>query len=233
MQRTILIALATAVVAAAIAAGATILLTDDTELAIPTAPPPSATRTPLVLDPFGKPETVPDNDASTQPAPAPRGSASAAPVATAAPSTPVRSAKTVDCDAEEQKCSRPYGVERESGRVHLVPFDDPGPSYSGVPTISMSSEFRKKDGSRANDGDPLDSIHVEVTVQNKTEKTFVFARREIALDIYRNGRIYDTLVTNGEGFDMTPGGTMTAKFDRPLTSDGDYMWQAKTWYYEK
>jgi hypothetical protein len=121
----------------------------------------------------------------------------------------------------------------EDGRLQIVPFDDPPPNYSGAPKISMTSEFRKQDKSEASAGDEVHSIHVEVVVQNNTEKTFVFAKREIALDIYKDGELYDTLVTSGEGFDMTPGGKMTATFDRPITSDGDYLWQAKTWYYEK
>ena len=229
MQRSILIALATAVVAAALAAGATILLTDDDDLAIST--PPITTQTPI---PTASDDATASPSEPLRPAPAPGQSA---PTTTApsqpSPSVAIRSAKSVDCDDEEQKCSQPYGMGVEDGKLQIVPVDDPPPNYSGAPRITMDSEFRKKDQSVASNGDDLRSIHVEVVVQNNTEKTFVFAKREIALDIYKDGKLYDTLVTSGEGFNMTPGGKMTATFDRPITSDGDYLWQAKTWYYEK
>ena len=232
MQRSILIALATAVVAAALAAGATILLTDDDDLAF--SSPPIATESPLATA-SDLPSSPSVTNGSTEPAPAPGRTDTPATTsaATSTPSVPIRSAKSVDCDDEANKCSRADGMRVEAGRVYEAPVDDPPPNYSGVPTISMTSQFRKEDKTSASEGDELHSIHVEVVVQNKTEKTFVFAKREIALDIYKDGKLYDTLATTGEGFNMTPGGKMTATFDRPITSDGDYLWQAKTWYYEK
>lgn len=231
MQRTILIALATAVVAAAIAAGATILLTDNENLSIAT-PPPTRTLLESVAPPTESASST--DDASTQPAPAPGRTDTAQTTGRVdSPANSVRSAKSVDCETESKMCSQPHGAHVEDGKLLAVPVGDPSPDYSGVPTISMDTEFRKKDKSKANDGDELHSIHVEVVVQNKTEKTFVFAKREIALAIYKDGKVFDTLVTTGEGFNMTPGGKMTATFDRPITSDGEYVWQAKTWYYEK
>jgi hypothetical protein len=231
-QRSILIALVTAVVAAALAAGATILLTDDDDLAI--SSPPIATESPFATA-SASVASPSAPGGSVQPAPAPGRTSAPATTssATQPPSTQIRSAKSVDCDDEESKCSRPYGMNVEDGKLHIVPFDDPSPDYSGVPRISMTSEFRKDDKTQAKEGDDLDAIHVEVIVENKTEETFVFAKREIVLDIYRDGKLYDTLATTGEGFNMTPGGKMTATFDRPITADGDYLWQAKTWYYEK
>jgi hypothetical protein len=231
MQRSILIALATAVVAAALAAGATILLTDDDDLVVSS---PTPTISPLVTA-SADPASPSATDGSVEPAPAPgrTGTPAATTASTLPPSTQIRSAKSVDCDDEANKCSRPAGMAVEDGKLHIVPIDDPTPNYSGVPTISMSSEYRKKDESKASEGDDVSSIHVEVVVQNKTESTFVFAKREIALDIFKDGKLYDSLATTGEGFNMTPGGKMTATFDRPITSDGDYLWQAKTWYYEK
>ena len=229
MQRSILIALATAVVAAVLAAGATILLTDDDDLAI--SSPPFATESPLVTS--SSAPSSPATDRSTEPAPAPGRTNGPASAGTATPSVQIRSAKSVDCEDEANKCSRADGMRVDGGRVSEAPVDDPPPNYSGVPTISMTSQFRKKDMTGASEGDELHSIHVEVTVQNRTEDTFVFAKREIALDIFKDGKLYDTLVTSGEGFNMTPGGKMTATFDRPITTDGDYLWQAKTWYYEK
>lgn len=234
-RRSIVIALVTTIVAAALAAGATVLLTDDDEVAISSLPPastsPSATASDTA-DVTGSPSTP---GGSVPPAPAPGRTAAPATSGrtTSAPSVQIRSAKSVDCDSERQKCSAPDGMSVEDGKLKVVPVDDPAPDYSGVPRIVMDTEFREPDKSTASNGDDLDAIHVEVVVQNNTQKTFVFAKREIALEIYKDGELYDTLVTSGEGFDMTPGGKMTATFDRPITSDGDYLWQAKTWYYEK
>jgi hypothetical protein len=155
----------------------------------------------------------------------------------------IRSAKSVDCDDDQKKCSAVHGAAREGGDA-ADPFERSAPSYSGAPTIAMDSDLRTQsapcdddpacpDETKAAEGEPFKSIHVEVVVENKTAQTFVFAKREIALDIYREGKLWDTLVTTGEGFNMTPGGKMTATFDRPITTDGDYEWQAKTWYYAK
>ena len=230
MRRQIVVALVTAVVAAALAAGATVLLTDDDDLAL--SSPPLVTPTPSAR---AEPDTSSPSatGGSTRPAPAPGRTGTPAPASTSSPSAGVRSATTVDCDTEENKCSQPSGMTVEDGKLHIVAVDDPAPDYSGVPKITMTSEFRKQDDTKASEGDEVHSLHVEVVVQNNTEKTFVFAKREIAFDIYKDGTLYDTLVTTGPGFNMTPGGKMTGTFDRPITSDGDYLWQAKTWYYEK
>jgi hypothetical protein len=75
------------------------------------------------------------------------------------------------------------------------------------------------------------AIHAVVTVENKTKKTFRFPSREIDLVMTRNGRHFDTITTNGPAFDMTPGTKMTGTFDRPITEDGSYTWQAKLWYF--
>lgn len=95
----------------------------------------------------------------------------------------------------------------------------------GGPTYTMTSTVTKK-------GDGL-NLHVELLIENKTSKTFVFPKREIVLVIERDGKSFDTLKTTGEGFSMTPGGKMTGKFDRPISKDGTYTWQAKTWFFEK
>lgn len=236
MQRTILVALVTAVVAAAISAGATILLTDDDEISIASALP---TTSPLALEPTEEPEPSPaatGTDDGVQPAPAPDD-------ATSSPDdgddgddgddVTVRSASSVNCDKEPKKCSPEHAVRVKDGKVDGELGEDDSPSYSGVPTITMTSELRKNDDSEADDGDELGSIFVEVLVQNNTDETFVFNKREVALDIYRDGERVQTLATEGPGFNLTPGGKMNATFDRPIASDGKYEWRAKIWYYAK
>src|SRR5947208_3250814 len=46
----------------------------------------------------------------------------------------------------------------------------------------------------------------------------------------RNAKPFDALATHGPGFEMAPSGRMTATFDREISQDGDYSWQAKVWY---
>ena len=234
MQRTILIALVTAVVAAGISAGATILLTGDEDISIGS---PLPTTSPLVIEDTEEPSPLPTTtEDGVEPAPAP-GTGTSPPddddddgdgdAAT------IRSASSVDCDDEPKKCSAEHAVRVTDDKVDGELSRDDPPSYSGVPTISMTTDLRKNDDSDADDGDELGSIFVEVLVENKTDETFVFNKREVALDIYRDGERVQTLVTEGAGFDLTPGGKMNATFDRPITSDGRYEWRAKIWYYTK
>jgi len=82
-------------------------------------------------------------------------------------------------------------------------------------------------------GDDINKIHVEVTVENDTDRTYVFAKRDVSLRVERNGSAYEELSTTGEGFDMTPGSKMFAKFDVPISDDGTFRWAARTWFYPK
>jgi hypothetical protein len=222
MQRTLLIVLAAAVVAAGIATGATIVLTGDEDevglsspLPVPSATPEATTE---VIDPSPSGATA---------------SPTARPAATDSKGRARRTASSVDCDEEPKLCSKLDGVHVRDGRYDFVSPNDRPPSYRRAATITMTSERRDADDNRAQEGDEAGSIHVLVTVENTTDETLVFPRREIVLDVYRNGRLWDRLITKGPGFEMTPRGKMKGTFDRPLTEDGNYTWQAKTWYYEK
>ena len=88
-------------------------------------------------------------------------------------------------------------------------------------------------GDEAGLGDETNKIHVEVTVENDTDLTFVFAKRDVSLRVERNGSKYEQLSTTGEGFDMTPGSKMFAKFDVPINDDGTFYWFARTWFSPK
>jgi len=102
------------------------------------------------------------------------------------------------------------------------------------PTIVMHTKFEGPNGSTAGTGDHLTAIVVDVVIENKTSnRTFVFPKREAALVITKNGAAFDTLTTSGEGFVMPPGGKMNAHYKRFFTSDGNYKWITKTWYYQK
>ncbi len=97
----------------------------------------------------------------------------------------------------------------------------------------MVSKAIAPGGDQAGLGDELNKIHVEVTVDNDTDRTYVFAKRDVSLRVERNGSTYEELSTTGEGFDMTPGSKMSAKFDVPMSDDGAFRWGARTWFYPK
>lgn len=136
------------------------------------------------------------------------------------------------CEREPRFCSAKDGNGVADGKLARETNGN-DPSYEGVPSIDITSESRKNDGTKAAIGQQVGSIHVEVVVRNDTDRTYVFDKREVVLDIFRNGERYDRLVTTGPGFEMTPGGRMTAQFDRPIVEDGTYSWQAKVRYHAK
>lgn len=233
MQRTLLIALAAAAVAAGVAAAATIVLTDNDEEIALASPSPSATvvATASVETPSPSATAAPTDDGSATNGPAP-------PRATARPTPPpgvtVRSAESVDCEKEPRFCSPMEEATLNDDRtVDSRSSGQPQLSQS-QPTISLSSELRESNKSEAEANDAVSSIHVEVLVENNTKRTFVFAKREIVLDLFRDGKLFDSFSTTGDGFEMTPGSRMNGTFDRPITKGGSsYSWQAKIWYYEK
>ena len=118
-------------------------------------------------------------------------------------------------------------------RLTDISATDNKTSYSGRLTIRVTSKALQPDDKTAEEGDDVKMLHVDVVVRNDTNRTFVFPERVIGLDVYRNGRIDERLDTEGEGFEMPPGGEMRAKFDKPIVKDGTYRWEAKTWYYAK
>jgi hypothetical protein len=227
VQRTLLIVLAAAIVAAGAATAATIVLTDNdrdevgltSPLPVPTssASPEATTEvvTPLISGERAAEESV-----------APASTRTARPRAT-------RSASSVDCENEPKFCGPREAVNVSDDRYDFVTTSGQLAEYPGAAKITMDTEIRDADDNEAQDGDEAGSIHALVEVENTTDRTLVFPKREIVLDIFRNGRLWDRLITKGPGFEMTPGGKMKGTFDRPLTEDGEYTWQAKTWYYTK
>jgi hypothetical protein len=235
MQRNVLIALVAVVVAAGVAATAAIVLDDGDETAALISPSPSATpaATSEVVTASPSPGSTPTATPAGSATAGPTASPTPAPTVTTKPGVTIRTAKSVDCDDEPKFCSAGEGVTLDDDRMVTGRSTPQTVKYTDVPTITMSSELRESNDSRAEESDPVTSIHVEVEVNNKTQRTFVFAKREIVLEIFRNGRLYDSFATKGPGFEMTPGSKMTGTFDRPVTDGGEYSWQAKVWYYEK
>lgn len=236
MNRTLLIALITALVVGATAVGATLVITDDDD-PVATATPfptPTLTATPGA-SPTGSPTASPT--ASATAAPQSTSSATSAPSATtAAPANSpprIRAAKDVDCLDEVKFCSARDTIKVTGDKLTSGPTRDRTNSYSGAPTIKLTSNVWKPDKTNAGTGSEVGSIHLQVVIENTTDDTFVFNKRDIVLELYKDGKIYDTFSTTGAGFDMTPKGKMTGTFDRPITVDGTYAWQAKTWYYKK
>jgi len=238
MQRNVLIALVAVVVAAGVAATAAIVLDDGDDTVALGSPSPS-------LTPAATSEVVtasPSPGTSPTPTATPAGSATAgpagssptpAPTITTKPGVTVRSASSVDCEDEPKFCSAGEGMELDGDRIVTSRSQPQTVAYDDVPNITMSTELRESNNSEAEASDPITSLHVEVLVRNETQRTFVFAKREIVLEIFRNGKRYDSFATKGPGFEMTPGSEMTGTFDRPITEGGEYTWQAKVWYYRK
>ena len=236
MQRTALIALVTAVVAAGIAATATIVLTGDDDPETVTLPTLSPGFTPEVTSEVTTPSGSPSGSPTASPASRGGGDPTASPRATATPtpSVAIRAAKSVNCDDDREFCSSTDRMVVASGMA-LQDFDEASdPKSTSRPTIVMESRVLDKDRGSLGDDEDVAFLAVEVVVSNDTKDgTFVFDKREIVLEIFRNGRLYDSFSTTGSGFEMTPGSKMTGEFDRPITQPGEYSWRAKIWYYRK
>lgn len=230
-QRQIVILIVTALVAAGIATAATLLLTDNNNNeAVATLAPPTFTPLPSESpSPSPTASATPTASPSASASPSAPGTASPTSVPTAKPSN--RSASSVDCQKEGDFCSPLNGAKITNDKYTAV--NEPGHTYSGIPTISISTTPWKGNKTTAGPADDVAFLHVVVTVENKTSKTFTFPKREIVLEVYKNGKLYNTLSTTGDGFDMTPNGKMTGDFQQPISEDGDYSLQAKVWYYQK
>jgi len=233
MQRNVVLPIIGGVVAALVFVGAIVLIAhrhNTPDVTIST-PPPSESAL-ASLEPSLSPSPSASASASPSASPAASAAASAKPSGTPKPTAkptptphPVRAVSSVNCSApsDAQFCSKKdqatYG---NNGDSVTTPPTNPSPSpYPNAATISMQSTAQSG------------NIHVVVTVENKTSKTFHFPKREIDLVITKDGQAYYTLATNGAAFDMAPGTKMTGTFDRPVTMSGTYAWQAKTWYYAK
>ncbi len=232
MQRTLLIALATAVVAAGIATTATILLTDDEDNAALVSPSPSFTPIASAAVESASPSASPAASAGASPGSTASPDETDAP-ATTKPGVKIRSASSVECESESAFCSSTDEMLVLSDRELDGLSEASDPKSDSRPTVTMNSEARDADKDEIENGGTVSSLHVSVVVSNASESTFVFAKREIVLEIFRNGKPYDSFSTNGSGFEMTPGSKMTGSFDRPITESGTYEWRAKVWYYKK
>jgi hypothetical protein len=232
MQRTLLIALAAAVLAAGVATTATIVFTgDDDDRAAETPIPllsPAATSEVETASPTptASASEEPNDDESASPA------RTASPPTTA-PGVAIRAARDVDCDEDPAFCSSTDRMTVTDDSLDGSLQESSDTKRATRPSIVLESNAWTPSKKDASDGDDIGSIHMEVTVSNSSQKTFVFAKREIVLEVFRNGKLYDRFATSGAGFEMTPGSKMTGTFDRPITQDGSYSWRAKIWYYEK
>jgi hypothetical protein len=239
MQRNVLIALVALVVAVGVAATAAIVLDDGEDTVALNSPSPiaSAAATAEVVTASPSPEATPtvtsrDGEASVASA-APTATPAPTPTFTTKPGVTIRPASSVDCDEEPAFCSSTDGMTVVADR-ELEAFDEAGDAKSTTrPTITMQSSAWDGDEEEIDTGEQIASIHVEVNVKNSSKSTYVFAKREIVLEIFRNGKLYDSFATKGPGFEMTPGSEMNGTFDRPIIDPGDYKWRAKVWYYKK
>ncbi len=133
---------------------------------------------------------------------------------------PTRTVSSVDCTkpSDAQFCSRKGDTVFTNGT--FTPPKNAGPvSHPNAATITMDSTLGSS------------KIHAVVTIENKSSRTFHFPSREIDFEITRDGKHFDTITTSGAAFDMTPGTKMTGTFDRPISENGTYAWQARVWYW--
>lgn len=176
------------------------------------------------------------------PTPAPTGRASRAdptpaptPVAASSTPPPAREASSVDCaaPADARFCSSTTdGMTIRDGRFVAVSQQtherDPA-----SPTVTITSRAEQGDGRPAARGDEVRVLRIDVRIENRTEKVFVFPRREMLVALVRDGEPVPLPVQRGESFEMPKGATLLASFSTGIVSDGTYSWRAKTWFYER
>lgn len=203
---------------------------DDQAIATPSAPIVSAS-------PSLEPTLTPPPDES------PAATSVASPTTSVAPTTapttaptppPSGSASTVNCSQTPSYCSSTTGVMViGGGNLGSESEIQHGTDYTHVPKTTMTSTPVKADGSEAKPGDEVKKLKVRVVVRNGTDKTFVFPKREVALDVERDGDSYRKLKTDGPAFEMPPKGEMVANFEVPIGGNGQYTWRGKTFFYQK
>lgn len=231
MRRTILQVFAGLAAAGIIGTALTVLLWDDDEpLAVGGSPSPAATASP----------TAPPLTLAPSPTATPTAAASATPTAapaTTAPSGPrpsARPASSVDCGATPQFCSSTTGtMEVRDDKLVASGTTRHQVDYSAVPDTTMTSTIVREGGGPANNGDDVQRLEVAVEIRNDTDDTFVIPDREVILVVMLDGEVLHELATEGEDFEMRPGGVLTARYDIPLAFDGKYSWRAKTSFYER
>jgi hypothetical protein len=239
MQRNVLIALVALVVAAGVAATAAIVFDEGEDTIALNSPSPitSPVATAEVVTASPSPGATSTSTSTSQGTSgaleAPTATPAPTPTFTTKPGVTIRPASSVDCDEEPAFCSSTDGMTVVTDR-ELEAFDEAGDAKSTTrPTITMQSSAWDGDEEEIDTGEQIASIHVEVNVKNSSKSTYVFAKREIVLEIFRNGKLYDSFATKGPGFEMTPGSEMNGTFDRPMTEPGEYEWRAKVWYYKE
>lgn len=207
-------------------------------------PVPTASATPEVSpSPSASPAATPavtPAPTSTAPATTPRPTATTGGGGTT-PTT--RSPSSVNCGAEPYFCS---GIERMvvvNGTLQTRSSSPPA-NPPGQPTWTMTSRVLDQSGGDAATGERAEVLKVDVLIKNNTNRTFVFPKVEILLDVFRDGsRIIRVPSSENRSFEMRPNTSMTATFTVRLpqsgappnnrTQDGTYQWQAKTWYYQR
>lgn len=234
MQRTALSVIAGILAAAIIGVSLTVLFwDDDVPLAIDStrlSPSPTAPlRTPV-----GSPTTEPSPTAASAAAAPPTTVAAPSPTPPPAPPPSAQPALSVDCNRTPAFCtSTTDRMEVRDDKLVSSGTTQHNTDYSSVPNTTMVSRIIAEGGGDARNGDEVHTLHVEVEIRNDTNKTYVVPDREIALVVLLDGEVLHELVTDGEDFEMRPGGVLTARFDVPLAFDGNYEWRGKTSYREK
>lgn len=215
-------------------------------------PTPSATFTPRPFfdttsdDPSPSPEATAAPTPTPIPAiavtPAPTPAPTARPAATPRPATTQSSNRTppskpasIDCREHPHLCSRSseHMVVRDGqlkGRASGTSPQEPGPPKT--PTFTMTSEVLNDQNQRARQDEDVNRIVIEVRILNETNKTFIFPESEMWIYMERDDQEVKLPVSKGGRFEMTPGSELRARWEVPVTKDGQYSWAGRTWFYE-
>lgn len=229
MRRMALQIFAAVLAAGIIGTALTVLLwdTDDEPIAVDVEPSATPTQRPLTLAP-----TSPTPSATGSPTPSsmPSGSPTSAP----GPRPSFQPASQVDCDRTPAFCTPTSGtMELKDDKLVTSGTTQHQADYSAVPNTTMTSRIIREGGGDARNGDDVSKLEVAVEIRNDTDDTFVIPDREIILLVSLNGEKLHELATQGEDFQMRPGGILTARYDIPLAEDGSYDWRARTSFYER
>jgi hypothetical protein len=193
------------------------------------SPAPEETEPPVEEPATAEPEVTSEPsatpEASATPSPAPPPAAG-----------PERDPRTINCAKEPRFCSDVIGkMTTTNGRLTSSGDVDADTDYRGVPQTTMDTTILKTDAkTEAHNGDEVGALKIHVDIVNKTNRTFVFPHRLVAVQFKKNGKAEEPNETpRGPSTEIPPGGRLSADFFEPIPDPGTskFEWRATTWFY--
>ena len=187
---------------------------------VPTIAPATASPSP---SPTPSPTPVASATVSTPgPTAAPTTGPTTAP--TNPPSTAGRNPSNINCGSEPRFCSTADAMvvannSRQSGPAGTTTASLPGnPTFTQTSTVAPGS------------GEP-ETMSINITIRNNTQKTFFFPEVKLVLDVKRDGALEIQIPSDlNRSFTMKPGNRIAGHFDvrLPQNPDGRTEEQAGT-----